>query len=61
MKNETKKEMGKYFLDISKILFAAAILAPLLKEGEKVSILVIFITLLIAMIAIVLINSGAEK
>ena len=53
--------MGKYFLDISKILFAAAILAPLLKEGEKVSILVIFITLLIAMIAIVLINSGAEK
>jgi len=27
------KEMGKYFLDISKIVFAVAVIAPVVKEG----------------------------
>ena len=32
--NDLLKEVGKYFLDISKIVFAVAVIAPLVKENS---------------------------
>ncbi len=34
MKKETIKEAGKLFLDLSKIIFAIAVLTPLVKNGS---------------------------
>lgn len=34
MKKETIKEVGKLFIDLAKIIFAIAILAPLVKGGS---------------------------
>ena len=34
MKKETIKEIGKLFIDLAKIIFAIAILAPLVKGGN---------------------------
>jgi hypothetical protein len=34
MKRETIKETGKLLLDMTKIIVAVAIIAPLVKEGE---------------------------
>jgi len=60
MKKETIKEMGKYLLDISKILLALAMITPLMKGGS-----VSFITIVLFAVLFVsgthLTNKGAKN
>jgi hypothetical protein len=58
MKKETIKEVGKLFLDLSKIIFAVAIVAPLMKDGDF-QIIVVILALLSSIIGIYLTNKGA--
>jgi hypothetical protein len=34
MRRETIKEIGKFMVDIAKVIFAIALLAPLVQKGE---------------------------
>ncbi len=58
MNKETIKEIGKLFLDLAKIIFAVAIVTPLVKDGEFQIIVVVLAMLSIA-IGIYLTNKGA--
>ena len=60
MKKETTKEIGKLFFDLTKIIFAIAILTPLLKEGT-LEILTIIPATLTALLGIYFINKGAKN
>jgi hypothetical protein len=57
MKKETIKEVGKLFIDLAKIIFAIAILAPLVKGGNFEVIVVVF-ALFTAIGGIYLMNKG---
>ena len=57
MKKETIKEVGKLFIDLAKIIFAIAILAPLVKGGNFQIIVVVF-ALLSSLVGIYLTNKG---
>lgn len=59
MKKETLKEIGKYHLDISKILAGLAIVSPFMKDGtiSAWSFVVVVITL---SIGFTLINKGVS-
>lgn len=59
MKKETLKELGKYFLDISKILLALVLITPFMKDG-KISFIGIFLTLVLSGIGVYLTNKGAK-
>ncbi|MDD2651647.1 MAG: hypothetical protein PHX44_01185 [Sulfurimonas sp.] len=59
MKKETHKEIGKYFLDISKILIALALVPPMLKN-EPISFLAVGLILVLIGIGIVFTNKGAK-
>ena len=59
MKKETLKEVGKFGLDLAKIVFAVAILPPLVKSGS-VNWLGIIGALLAALGGMVMINKGAD-
>ena len=60
MKKETLKELGKLGVDLAKIIFAIAILQPLLKSGN-INIYAIVGALALAIGGIILINEGAEN
>ena len=57
MKKETFKEVGKLFLDFTKIIFAVAILTPFIKDGN-VQIITILPAFLTGVIGVYLINKG---
>jgi len=57
MKKETIKELGKLFIDLAKIIFAIAILAPLVKGGSF-EIIVVAFAFLSAIVGIYLTNKG---
>ena len=59
MKKETIKELGKLFLDFTKIIFAVAFLSPIIKDGhfEFIPMIAGFTT---AVIGIYLTNKGAK-
>ena len=59
MKKETLKELGKFGIDLSKIIFAIAILQPLLKNGT-INIIAIIGGIALATGGIILINEGAN-
>jgi len=59
MKKETLKEIGKYFLDISKILIALTLIAPLMKKGDY-SIIAILIVVILMGLGMYLTNKGAK-
>ena len=59
IEKETIKELGKYFLDISKILLALTLIAPFMKSG-LVSMVAISVTLLLFGIGINLTNKGVK-
>ena len=58
MEKETIKEIGRYFLDISKILIGLALVTPFIKD-ENVSFLAIFVTLGTASLGVYFTNKGA--
>jgi len=60
MKKETFKELGKYGLDISKILLALAIITPLIKD-ENVSFIVIVLFAVLFVSGTYLTNKGAKN
>jgi len=60
MKKETLKELGKYHLDISKILAGLAIVAPFMKD-ETVSIGSFVVVIITLTIGFILIDKGAKK
>jgi len=59
MKKETFKEMGKYLLDISKILLALAMITPLLKN-ESVSFIAISVFTGLFFVGTYLTNKGVK-
>ena len=59
MKKETLKEIGKFHLDVSKILMALAVISPVVKEGS-VSFGVVIVIAVIFAVGVILINKGAS-
>ena len=59
MKKETLKEIGKYHLDISKILAGLIVFSPIAK-GEHIEVGSVFAVLYVAIIGFVYINKGAK-
>lgn len=59
MKKETIKEVGKLFLDFTKIIFAIAFLTPFIKDGDF-EIVPVIAGVLTAIIGTYLINKGAK-
>jgi Na+/melibiose symporter-like transporter len=59
MKRDTLKEIGKYFLDISKIFLALTLITPFMKAG-KISITAIVITIIVAGLGIYFTDKGAK-
>ena len=59
MKKETLKELGKYFLDISKILIALILVTPLMKDNE-ISYLAIGFIFSLFIIGVFLTNKGVK-
>jgi len=59
MKKETFKEMGKYLLDISKILLALAMITPLMKD-EGIPFIVIVLFILLVVTGTYLTNKGVK-
>jgi hypothetical protein len=59
MKKETLKEFGKFGLDLSKIVFAVAIL-PILIHNSKINFYALVGALTLAIAGIILINKGAK-
>lgn len=57
MKQETIKEVGKLFIDLAKIIFAIAILVPLVK-GSSFQLIAILPALLSVVLGTYLINKG---
>jgi len=53
-----RKEIGKYHLDISKILIGLAVISPVVKQGSFSCGVVVVISI-IFIVGIVLINKGA--
>jgi len=59
MKRETCKEMGKYLLDISKILLALTMVTPFLKN-ESIPLIVVGSFFVFVITGIYLTNKGAK-
>ena len=59
MKKETLKEVGKFGLDLAKIIFAVAILPPILKDSS-VNWYAIIGAIFFALGGIILINKGVN-
>jgi len=59
MKKETFKEMGKYLLDISKILLALAMITPLMKD-ESIPFIVIVLFIVLVVTGTYLTNKGVK-
>ena len=61
MKKETIKEVGKLFVDLAKIIFAIAIVAPIVKgnDFQVIHVIVVILGLLFGTTGIYLTNKGA--
>ena len=59
-KNETLKEIGKFGLDLAKIIFAVAILQPIVKNGS-INLVAIFGSLAFIIGGVLLINKGVDS
>lgn len=59
IKTETIKELGKYFLDVSKIIIGLAIVSPFLKLGT-ISNAALFSTGILFIMGVVLTNIGVK-
>ena len=59
MKKVTLKEIGKYHLDISKILAGLIVFSPISK-GEHIEVGSVFAVLYVAIMGFVYINKGAK-
>ncbi len=63
LKEQTLKELGKYFLDTSKIIMALTLIAPLMKS-EHIEvfqfIMFVFVFMCLMSIGIYLINKGEK-
>jgi len=59
MKKETLKELGKYHLDISKILAGLLVVSPFVK-GEQVELVTVSVVINIAILGFIFINKGAK-
>jgi len=59
MKKETLKEIGKYHLDVSKILMALAVISPVIKEGA-ISYSVVLVIAVVFTVGVILINKGSN-
>lgn len=59
MEKETIKEIGKYFLDISKIFMGLVLIAPFVKT-ESISIPAIGVTTMLAILGIYFTNKGVK-
>jgi hypothetical protein len=60
MKKETLKELGKYFLDISKILIALTLISPIMKD-VSFSFGAILVVVVLWGVGIYLTNKGAKE
>jgi len=59
MTKEAIKEVGKLFFDVAKIVFAVAIVTPLVKGGE-VELIPLFFVAEVILIGLYLINKGTQ-
>jgi len=59
MTKEAIKEVGKLFFDVAKIVFAVAIVTPLVKGGE-VEVIPLFFVVEVVLIGLYLINKGTQ-
>ncbi|MGE4296154.1 MAG: DUF6722 family protein [Campylobacterales bacterium] len=59
MKKETLKEAGKYLFDVSKILIALMIIAPLVQDAPF-SVIALIAVVTLAAVGLYLINKGAK-
>ncbi len=59
MKKETLKELGKYFLDISKILLALTLIAPFMKQSN-ISLVAVLLVIVLFVVGVTLTNKGAK-
>ena len=59
MKKDTLKELGKYFLDISKILLALTLITPFMKQGD-ISMIAVLLTLVLFAVGVTLTDKGAK-
>ncbi|RLA62448.1 MAG: hypothetical protein DRQ78_08045 [Epsilonproteobacteria bacterium] len=60
MKKETLKELGKYFLDISKILIALTLISPIMKDASF-SFGAISVIIILWGVGMYLTNKGAKE
>ena len=60
MTKEAIKEVGKLFFDAAKIIFAVAILTPIVK-GSEPEIVPFFSALASVLIGVILINKGTKN
>ena len=59
MEKEFLKESGKYLLDLSKIVFAIALITPLAKDSE-INIIFLVGTLVMSLLGLYLIKKGQK-
>jgi len=59
MKKETLKEVGKFILDLSKIIFAVAVITPFVK-GSNFEILPVVVASAISVVGIYIMNKGVK-
>ena len=60
MTKEAIKEVGKLFFDIAKIIFAVAIVTPIVKGGDVESLPLLFVSEA-TLIGLYLINKGTQN
>ena len=60
LKNETLKEIGKYFLDLSKILIGLALVTPIMKN-EDISLASIGVVVVLFFVGVALSDKGAKN
>ena len=60
LKNETLKEIGKYFLDLSKILIGLALVTPIMKN-ENISLASIGVVVVLFFVGVALSDKGAKN
>ncbi len=59
MKKETSKELGKFILDLTKIIFAIVVITPFVKN-DSIQILPLIITGITSALGMWLINKGVK-
>lgn len=60
MKKETKKEIGKLLLDLGKIIFAIAVLTPVVK-GNNLNNCSLLLSFCLIVLGTIIFNKGVEN